>query len=59
MSLEITLKSACGKSSTKVDLFDANLNPDGFICCDNCESIIDSRSVWYTQYNFNSMKGNK
>ena len=50
MSLMVNLKSACGKSSELIDWYDANLNPDGSICCDNCKSIIASRQSWYNAY---------
>jgi hypothetical protein len=46
MSTFISLKSACGRSSASVDIFDVELNPNGVICCGECETIIQSRNAW-------------
>jgi hypothetical protein len=46
MSSFINLKSACGRSSAKVDIYDLDLNPHGVICCGECETIIQSRQAW-------------
>jgi hypothetical protein len=46
MSTFISVKSACGKSSASVDIYDLDLNENGVICCDNCESIILCRKAW-------------
>ena len=40
------LLSVCGKTTSYVDAFDVNYNPHGFICCDNCESILICRKAW-------------
>jgi hypothetical protein len=45
MSL-IYLQSACGRSSAPVDYYDLDLNPHGVICCQECETIIQSRQAW-------------
>ena len=46
MSTYISVKSACGRKSGKVDIFDLDLNPHGIRCCNECESIIISREAW-------------
>jgi hypothetical protein len=50
MSTFINVKSACGKSSAPVDIFDLDLNQNGIICCDNCESILMCRNAWNYLY---------
>jgi len=55
MSSFLTIASVCGKSSSSVDIYDLELNEHGFICCDNCESILICRNAW----NFLYHKGNK
>jgi hypothetical protein len=42
----IYLQSACGRESAPVDYFDLDLNPHGVICCQECETIIESREAW-------------
>ena len=46
MSSFINLKSACGRSSAPVDIYDLDLNPHGVICCNECATIIQSRQAW-------------
>ena len=46
MSTFLSVKSACGRSSASVDIYDLDLNPHGVICCGECESIILSREAW-------------
>jgi hypothetical protein len=46
MSNYVTVASVCGKASTSVDVQDLELNRDGIICCDNCESILLCRKAW-------------
>ena len=46
MSTYINLKSACGRSSASVDVYDLDLNPNGVRCCGECETIIQSREAW-------------
>ena len=46
MSTYVTVASVCGKSSTSVDVYDLDLNPNGVICCNNCESILMCRKAW-------------
>jgi hypothetical protein len=46
MSIYISLKSVCGEKSAQVDIYDVELNPDGVICCDNCQSILMCRKAW-------------
>ena len=46
MSTFLNVKSVCGKSSASVDIYDLELNQDGVICCDNCESILLCRKAW-------------
>jgi hypothetical protein len=46
MSIFVTVASVCGKASTSVDVQDLELNRDGIICCDNCESILLCRKAW-------------
>jgi hypothetical protein len=50
MSTFINVKSACGKSSAPADIFDLDLNQNGIICCDNCESILMCRNAWNYLY---------
>ena len=49
------LRSICGKTISYVDAYDINLNPEGSICCDNCNSISICRKAWDFLY----QKGNK
>ena len=46
MSTFVNVKSACGRKSGAVDIFDLPLNPHGIICCGECETIIQSREAW-------------
>jgi hypothetical protein len=46
MSTFINVKSVCGNASTSVDVQDLELNLDGVICCNNCESILLCRKAW-------------
>ena len=46
MSTYVTIASVCGKSSTSIDMYDLELNRDGVICCDNCQSIVLCRKAW-------------
>jgi len=46
MSTFINVKSVCGNASASVDVQDLELNLDGVICCDNCESILLCRRAW-------------
>jgi hypothetical protein len=29
-----------------IDMYDVELNPNGVICCDNCQSILMCRKAW-------------
>ena len=46
MSYYVPLKSACGRKTAMVDMYDVELNPNGVICCGECETIIESRNSW-------------
>ena len=46
MSIFVNLPSVCGATSASVDVYDVDLNPNGVICCDNCESILLCRKAW-------------
>ena len=46
MTTLYSLRSVCGKSVSYVDAYDINLNPNGAICCDNCNSILICRKAW-------------
>lgn len=46
MSIFVKIDSACGRITTDIDLFDAELNPHGVVCCGECETIIQSREAW-------------
>ena len=50
MSTLVTVQSACGATSAKVDIFDLPLNPEGVVCCGHCECIIEARESWYAAY---------
>ena len=50
MSTYVTVASVCGKSSTSVDVYDLELNTNGVICCDNCQSILMCRNAWEFLY---------
>jgi hypothetical protein len=52
MSTFINVKSVCGASSASVDIYDLDLNQDGIICCDNCNSILMCRKSWYKKFNY-------
>ena len=54
MSTYVNVASVCGAKSTSIDIYDLELNRDGIICCDNCESILICRKAWDFL-----MKGNK
>ena len=43
MSTAVLLKTACGRKTTTVDMYDLELNPYGASCCEECESLIN----WY------------
>jgi hypothetical protein len=53
MSTFVNLESVCGKSSTSVDVYDLDANPNGVICCDNCQSILICRNAWNFLYKEN------
>ena len=55
MATMLKLDSVCGATSSFVDVYDINLNPNGSICCDNCKSIMICRNAWDFLYK----KGNK
>lgn len=40
------LRSVCGNKISYVDAYDMNSNPNGTICCDNCQSILICRKAW-------------
>lgn len=42
----LLMTSACGRNTEKVDSFDFDYNPHGFICCGECVTIIESRESW-------------
>jgi len=46
MSTFTTIKSACGRITASIDIFDLDLNPHGVICCNECSIIIASREAW-------------
>ena len=46
MSHYVSVKSVCGNATTSIDMYDLELNRDGVICCDNCESILLCRKAW-------------
>ena len=46
MSHYVNVPSLCGAKSTSIDIYDLELNRDGVICCDNCESILMCRKAW-------------
>ena len=46
MSTYVAIKSACGRVTTSIDIFDLDLNPHGVVCCGECENIIASREAW-------------
>jgi len=46
MNAIYSLKSICGKNTFYVDPYDVNFNPEGAICCDNCNSILICRKAW-------------
>jgi hypothetical protein len=50
MSTYINVKSVCGNASASVDIYDLELNQDGVICCDNCQSILICRKAWNFLY---------
>jgi len=50
MSDFVLLRSACGKGGKFVDIYDAPLNTEGVICCDECSSIVACREAWYQVY---------
>jgi hypothetical protein len=56
MSTYIKVKSACGRKSASVDIYDLDLNTDGIRCCGECESIIESRNAWYKFFNYDPAK---
>jgi hypothetical protein len=46
MSTFVNLPSVCGATTASVDVYDLDLNPNGVICCDNCNSIVLCRKAW-------------
>ena len=46
MNTLYSLRSVCGKTVSYVDAYDVNANPNGSICCDNCNSILICREAW-------------
>jgi hypothetical protein len=46
MSYFTAIDSACGRITTRIDIFDLDLNPHGVICCGECRTIIQSREAW-------------
>jgi hypothetical protein len=50
MSTFLPLASVCGATSAMVDVYDIELNRDGVICCDNCQSILICRNAWNELY---------
>ena len=41
-----TLTSACGRNFDIVDEYVYDMNPNGYICCSSCRSVIESREAW-------------
>lgn len=54
MSHYVNVRSICGDKTTSIDIYDLELNNNGIICCDNCESIYLCRQAWGFLY----QKGN-
>lgn len=50
MNTLYSLRSVCGKKVSYVDAYDMNSNPNGTICCDNCQSILMCREAWMFKY---------
>lgn len=48
MSNFVKVDSACGRTFAWVDIFDLDLNVHGVWCCNECQTIIQSRSAWMT-----------
>ncbi len=46
MNTLYSLRSICGKTVSHVDSVTLNANPQGSICCDNCNSILICRKAW-------------
>ena len=46
MSTYVPIKSVCGAVTTTIDMYDYELNAQGVICCDNCQSILMCRKAW-------------
>ena len=46
MSTFVSIKSICGRITSKIDIFDLDLNPHGVVCCNECESILGFRQAW-------------
>lgn len=46
MSTFVPIDSACGRKTSTIDIFDLELNPYGFVCCNECWNIIESREAW-------------
>ena len=46
MNTLYSLRSICGKTVSSVDAYTLNANPQGSICCDNCNSILICRKAW-------------
>ena len=50
MNTLYALRSVCGKTTSYVDAYDINFNPNGATCCDNCKSILICRNAWNFLY---------
>lgn len=46
----VTVRSVCGAASKDIDLFDADLNTEGVVCCAACESILAARTSWAASF---------
>ena len=57
MSVMLKVKSVCGDTSASISANDVDNNPEGIICCANCQLIVKTRQSWYAKYNYNP-KGN-
>lgn len=57
MPVMLKVKSVCGDTSASMSVNDIDNNPEGIICCANCDLIVKTRQSWYAKYNYNP-KGN-
>lgn len=48
----LTVPTACGATTTDIDVFDLDLNPHGGICCGNCALIVATRESWASEYGY-------